>query len=175
MLDGADGSDGNDGAPGPKGDPGLAATVNVGTTTTGAPGSDAEVTNTGTPSAAVFNFTIPRGDKGDKGEPGVGIQYKGTWDDKDNAPSPVVAGDLYAWVGASGVTLGTLLGVLSMVRLLTLVTVLLIQAIMIGLLSLLLIPKVLRKSLAVHLSLLITPTLLTNHWFQLQWLCQDWQ
>ena len=84
---------------------GTAATVNVGTTTTGAPGSDAEVINTGTSSAAVFNFTIPRGDKGDKGDAGVGIQYKGVWDQAGTVPSPVIAGDLYAWVGASGVTL----------------------------------------------------------------------
>ena len=102
---GVDGAPGTDGAPGEKGDDGLAATLNVGTTTTGAPGSDAEVINTGTPSAAVFNFTIPRGDKGDKGDAGVGIQYKGVWDQADTVPSPVIAGDLYAWVGASGVTL----------------------------------------------------------------------
>ena len=53
---------------GPKGDPGApgaAATVAVGTVTTGAAGSGAAVTNAGTASAAVFNFTIPRGDKGD--------------------------------------------------------------------------------------------------------------
>lgn len=55
---------------GPKGDPGApgaAATVAVGTVTTGAAGSGAAVTNAGTASAAVFNFTIPRGDKGDTG------------------------------------------------------------------------------------------------------------
>ena len=53
---------------GPKGD---AATVSVGTTTTGAAGSSASVTNSGTSSAAVLNFTIPKGDKGDAGTPGV--------------------------------------------------------------------------------------------------------
>ncbi len=55
---------------GPKGDPGApgaAATVAVGTVTTGAAGSGAAVTNAGTASAAVFKFTIPRGDKGDTG------------------------------------------------------------------------------------------------------------
>jgi hypothetical protein len=40
---------------------GAAASVSVGTTTTGAPGTSASVTNSGTSSAAVFNFTIPRG------------------------------------------------------------------------------------------------------------------
>jgi hypothetical protein len=48
--------------PGPQGSSG---TVAVGTVTTGASGSAAEVTNSGTPSAAVFNFTIPKGDIGD--------------------------------------------------------------------------------------------------------------
>ena len=48
--------------------PGPAGTVEVGTTTTGEPGTLADVTNTGTPSAAVLNFTIPKGDKGDPGE-----------------------------------------------------------------------------------------------------------
>ena len=58
---GADGSDGADGA---------AATVAVGTTTTGQPGTEASVVNTGTTSASILNFTIPRGEKGDQGEPG---------------------------------------------------------------------------------------------------------
>jgi hypothetical protein len=67
---GADGADGNDGAPGAPGSDGADATVAVGTTTTGAAGTNASVTNSGTPSAAVFNFTVPRGDKGDKGDAG---------------------------------------------------------------------------------------------------------
>lgn len=48
-----------------KGDTGTAATISVGTVTTGAAGSSASVTNVGTSSAAVFNFAIPRGDTGD--------------------------------------------------------------------------------------------------------------
>ena len=52
------------------GEQGPAATIAVGTTTTGAPGSQASVNNIGTSSAAVFDFTIPRGDKGEKGEQG---------------------------------------------------------------------------------------------------------
>jgi hypothetical protein len=58
---------------GPKGDPGAAgtaATVAAGTTTTGAAGTNANVTNSGTTSAAVFNFTIPRGDTGAAGASG---------------------------------------------------------------------------------------------------------
>ena len=49
---------------GQKGDPGQAATVTVGTTTTGAPGSQASVINSGTPNAAVLDFTIPAGETG---------------------------------------------------------------------------------------------------------------
>jgi hypothetical protein len=56
---------------GPKGDAGNAATVAVGTTTTGAAGTNASVTNSGTTSAAVFNFTIPRGDTGATGATGA--------------------------------------------------------------------------------------------------------
>lgn len=40
----------------------VRATVAVGTVTTGNPGSSATVTNSGTDTAAVFDFTIPRGD-----------------------------------------------------------------------------------------------------------------
>ena len=54
-----------------KGPAGDAATVSVGTVTTGAPGTAAEVTNAGTSSAASFNFKIPKGAKGDAGAPGV--------------------------------------------------------------------------------------------------------
>jgi hypothetical protein len=53
-----------------KGDKGDAATISLGTVTTGAPGSSADVTNTGTPDAATLNFTIPRGDKGETGDTG---------------------------------------------------------------------------------------------------------
>lgn len=46
---------------------GTAATVAVGTTTTGAAGSSASVTNSGSTSAAVFNFTVPQGATGAAG------------------------------------------------------------------------------------------------------------
>ena len=48
-----------------QGPPGAAATVTVGTVTTGEPGTDAIVTNSGTESAAVLNFTIPKGENGE--------------------------------------------------------------------------------------------------------------
>lgn len=43
---------------------GAAATIAVGSVTTGAPGSSAAVVNSGTTAAAVFDFTIPRGAAG---------------------------------------------------------------------------------------------------------------
>lgn len=52
------------------GDKGDAATVDAGTTTTGAEGTNASVVNSGTTSAAVFNFTIPRGNTGATGATG---------------------------------------------------------------------------------------------------------
>ena len=51
-------------ANGLKGDQGPAATVRVGTVTTGAAGSSASVTNSGTENAAIFDFVIPRGNTG---------------------------------------------------------------------------------------------------------------
>ncbi len=68
--DGPPGVDGQPGVPGVAGSPGAAATVAAGTTTTGAPGTNAAVINTGTSSAAVFAFTIPRGDVGAVGPAG---------------------------------------------------------------------------------------------------------
>ena len=56
---------------GPVGPPGSAATVDAGSTTTGDAGTDAEVVNSGTDTAAIFDFTIPRGDKGEKGDKGA--------------------------------------------------------------------------------------------------------
>lgn len=64
------GPQGNTGATGPQGPTGAqgpsgsAATVAVGTTTTGAAGTNANVQNSGTQSAAVLNFTIPKGADG---------------------------------------------------------------------------------------------------------------
>ena len=62
--------------PGPTGQPGVAATIAVGTVTTGAPGSSVSVVNSGTSSAAVFDITIPRGGVGQTGP--VGPSYSAT-------------------------------------------------------------------------------------------------
>ena len=93
---GPQGPIGDTGPQGPQGDPGLdgadgadgaAATITVGTVTTGAPGSSATVTNSGTSNAAIFDFSIPEGDvgatgptgpKGDQGDPGEGVPVGGT-------------------------------------------------------------------------------------------------
>ena len=67
-----DGSRLNNVPPGPTG---AAATIDAGTTTTGVAGSSASVTNSGTTSAAVFDFTIPKGDQGIQGIQGIqGVQ-----------------------------------------------------------------------------------------------------
>ena len=51
------------------------ATVSVGTTSTGIAGTSASVVNTGTATAAVLNFVIPQGAKGDPGNQGpIGLQ-----------------------------------------------------------------------------------------------------
>lgn len=64
------GEKGDQGIQGNKGDPGEAATIEIGTTTTGLPGSQASVTNSGTSEKAVFNFSIPKGEKGNTGDTG---------------------------------------------------------------------------------------------------------
>ena len=61
------GDTGATGAQGPRGQDGAAATIRVGTVTSG---TQASVTNAGTTSAAVFNFVLPKGDKGNKGDKG---------------------------------------------------------------------------------------------------------
>lgn len=55
---------GPQGPAGTNGTDGAAATIQVGTVTTGEPGASASVTNAGTQSAAVFDFTIPQGPPG---------------------------------------------------------------------------------------------------------------
>ena len=57
IPQGATGATGPTGPQGIQGIPGNAATIAVGTVSTGAPGSSATVTNAGTSSAAVFNFS----------------------------------------------------------------------------------------------------------------------
>lgn len=67
-LKGDKGDKGDTGAQGIQGIQGLSATVRIGTTTTGEPGTQASVRNSGTESNAVLDFTIPRGDVGPQPE-----------------------------------------------------------------------------------------------------------
>jgi len=61
---------GDTGATGAAGNDGTAATIAVGTVTTGAAGSSASITNSGSSSAATFDFVIPKGDTGPQGPAG---------------------------------------------------------------------------------------------------------
>lgn len=64
------GPQGPQGNTGPQGIDGKSATVSVGKVTTSEPGMDAQITNSGTENAAVFDFVIPRGETGPKGDTG---------------------------------------------------------------------------------------------------------
>ncbi len=75
-----------DGGGGSSGEAGTAATIEVGTVTTGEAGSSASVTNVGTTSAAIFDFVIPRGDKGEKGDTGT---WDGTIPDHEHTVSDI--------------------------------------------------------------------------------------
>jgi len=66
-----------EGQQGETGPIGATPDISIGTVTTGAAGSDASATMTGTAENPVLNLTIPRGDKGKDGEPG-----------KDGDPGP---------------------------------------------------------------------------------------
>jgi hypothetical protein len=112
---------GEQGVQGIQGSPGNAATVSVGSTTTGAAGSSASVTNSGTSSAAVLQFTIPRGDTGATGAtgatgpagPGVATggttgQYlqKASGTNYDTTWATIVPGDRYLTTSTTSLTVG---------------------------------------------------------------------
>lgn len=74
-IQGPRGEQGIQGIQGFKGDTGAAATIAVGTVATGEPGTNASVDNRGTSSAAVLDFTIPRGATGQTGETGAAAGF----------------------------------------------------------------------------------------------------
>jgi len=74
----------------PQWEPWEAATVEVGSTTTWNPWTNASVSNSGSSSHAILNFVIPRGDKWDTGTISVGTTTTGE-----------------AWTSASVVNVGT--------------------------------------------------------------------
>ena len=73
---------------------GVVNQISVGTTTTGVAGTDASVTNSGTATAPVLNFTIPRGSDGQDGADAVN-SFKGWWPDLATlkASYTAIAGD----------------------------------------------------------------------------------
>ena len=81
---------------GDPGDPGTAATIAVGTVTSG---QTASVTNSGTSSAAVFDFVLPKGDQGDPGTPGQ--------DGQDGAAATIAVGTVTSGQTASVTNSGT--------------------------------------------------------------------
>ena len=73
--------------------------VTVGTTTTGNAGTNASVTNSGTETNPVLNFTIPRGADGQDGQDGADAvnPFKGWYASANALPANPVVGD-YAYV-----------------------------------------------------------------------------
>src|SRR5699024_5137985 len=73
--DGAEGAQGPEGPQGPAGADGAPgangadATIEIGDVTTVDSKEQAAVENVGTATAAILNFSIPKGEKGDKGDP----------------------------------------------------------------------------------------------------------
>lgn len=118
---GVQGVQGPQGIQGTQGIPGEAATVQVGTVTTGEEGSQASVINAGTSNAAVLNFTIP---KGEKGEPGNGFAILGYYATLEALEAAVQSPDLgaayavgstapyniYIWSGTEWIDHGTIQG-----------------------------------------------------------------
>ena len=69
-------------------------TITIGTTTTGNEGTNANVTNSGTQTNPVLNFTIPRGDKGHN--PNLG-----TYTNTSDAPNNGIDGDYIVLINTS--------------------------------------------------------------------------
>ena len=70
LTQGIRGLTGPTGPTGPNGPTGPTGTIAVGTVTTGPAGGSVSVTNSGTSTAAIFDFTIPVGDTGSTGPTG---------------------------------------------------------------------------------------------------------
>lgn len=120
---GADGAPGTPGAPGAPGDPGAPGapgpvnTITVGTVATGEAGSQASVALTGTSPNQVFNATIPRGDKGERGSDGTSVTILGTKASIGDLPPSgnpgdawMIDGNLYVWTGTAWENVGAIQG-----------------------------------------------------------------
>ena len=77
-IQGVKGDKGDKGDTGATGAPGGAATIRIGNVYTGAPGTNASVSNSGTSTNAVLNFTIPRGNPGADGGVTVDAELSNT-------------------------------------------------------------------------------------------------
>lgn len=71
MTAGPQGTQGVNGTPGIDGTDGLSATIDVNATFTGSNSTPASVTNIGTTSAAILDFTVPQGQMGARGPQGI--------------------------------------------------------------------------------------------------------
>ena len=81
-----------------KGDPGEAATIQIGTVAASDPGSDPEVTNSGTQQDAVLNFVLPRGIQGPtgpKGDPGTANAATVAYDNSTSGATETNAQDAF--------------------------------------------------------------------------------
>jgi hypothetical protein len=99
------GATGATGSAGAAGSQGSAATIAIGTVATGAAGSSASVANSGTSSAATFNFTIPQGATGAgfaNGTAGGQIYLTGSSSPFAPAAPQAMTGDVT--IASSGVT-----------------------------------------------------------------------
>ena len=72
-IQGAKGDKGDKGEQGLQGIAGTAATIRIGSVYTGEPGTNASVTNSGTSTNAILNFTIPRGNPGSGGGTSIDV------------------------------------------------------------------------------------------------------
>lgn len=72
-IQGVKGDKGDTGEQGLQGIAGNAATIRIGSVYTGEPGTNASVTNSGTSTNAILNFTIPRGNPGSGGGTSIDV------------------------------------------------------------------------------------------------------
>lgn len=97
------GANGSRGARGATGATGTGATVTVGSVSTGAAGSQASVTNAGTSSNAVLNFTIPQGQTGSSGTNTGPTAYGQVWMGSSAAQIAPNSSHNLTGVGSTGV------------------------------------------------------------------------
>lgn len=96
SLQGEQGPEGPEGPQGNPGPTGLTPSIRVGSVTTGEPNTNVEISITGTPEVPIVNFKIPKGAKGEDGEPGETPDISGKLDtSKVKNTYSTTAGDVY--------------------------------------------------------------------------------